>query len=262
MKNRCEDYSYFSLNALSYLTTLLIGIAFGLSISIMTFHLSENIYKSTVYLICLIISLVVLGIVFRGITIYFWYKSKVWAVAKKTRMRRSQSVIPLAPCLARALVRFFNKLGAPKSYMTTQPKLCDWIYVLPKTARLAPLKFAIIQESDPRSPGHQSISVLITFRRHMLALIYKPMPPGRAPTLHQSGVADHGVGMRVQGVFLDSTCRACYFTATIYWIWSTYAAKVYFSPEPGIYLKPVNIRKYEPKVGLCYHFAIGPRVCI
>jgi len=76
MKNRCEDYSYFSLNALSYLTTLLIGIAFGLSISIMTFHISENIYKSTVNLIYLIVSLVVLGIVFRGITIYFWYKSK------------------------------------------------------------------------------------------------------------------------------------------------------------------------------------------
>jgi hypothetical protein len=64
------------LNALSYLTTLLIGIAFGLSISIMTFHLSENIYKSTVNLIYLIISLVALGIVFRGITIYYWYKSK------------------------------------------------------------------------------------------------------------------------------------------------------------------------------------------
>ncbi len=77
MKNRCEDYSYFSLNALSYLTTLLIGIAFGLSISIMTFHVSENIYKSTVNLIYLIVSLVVLGIVFRGITIYFWYKNKV-----------------------------------------------------------------------------------------------------------------------------------------------------------------------------------------
>ena len=76
MKNRCDDYSYFSLNALSYLTTLLIGIAFGLSISIMTFHISENIYKSTVNLIYLIVSLVVLGIVFRGITIYFWYKSK------------------------------------------------------------------------------------------------------------------------------------------------------------------------------------------
>ena len=76
MKNRCDDYSYFSLNALSYLTTLLIGIAFGLSISIMTFHLSENMYTSTVNLIYLIVSLVALGIVFRGITIYYWYKSK------------------------------------------------------------------------------------------------------------------------------------------------------------------------------------------
>lgn len=76
MKNRCDDYSYFSLNALSYLTTLLIGIAFGLSISIMTFHISDNIYKSIFYLIYLAASLVVLGIVFRGITIYFWYKNK------------------------------------------------------------------------------------------------------------------------------------------------------------------------------------------
>jgi hypothetical protein len=76
MKNRCDDYSYFSLNALSYLTTLLIGIAFGLSISIMTFHISDNIYKSIFYLIYLAALLVVLGIVFRGITIYFWYKNK------------------------------------------------------------------------------------------------------------------------------------------------------------------------------------------
>jgi hypothetical protein len=83
MKNRCDDYSYFSLNALSYLTTLLIGIAFGLSISIMTFHISDNIYKSIFYLIYLAALLVVLGIVFRGITIYFWYKNKEWAVAKK-----------------------------------------------------------------------------------------------------------------------------------------------------------------------------------
>ena len=72
MKDRCEDYSYFSLNALSYLTTLLIGIAFGLSISIVVLHMSENIYENIPNLIYLIVSLVVLGIVFRGITIYFW----------------------------------------------------------------------------------------------------------------------------------------------------------------------------------------------
>ena len=72
MKNECDDYSYFSLNALSYLTTLLIGIAFGLSISIVVLHMSENIYGNIPNLIYLIVSLVVLGIVFRGITIYFW----------------------------------------------------------------------------------------------------------------------------------------------------------------------------------------------
>ena len=74
MKNQCGDYSYFSLNALSYLTTLLIGIAFGLSISIVVLHMSENIYENIPNLIYLIVSLVVLGIVFRGITIYFWSK--------------------------------------------------------------------------------------------------------------------------------------------------------------------------------------------
>ena len=72
MKNQCDDYSYLSLNALSYLTTLLIGIAFGLSISIVTLHISENIYENIPNLIYLTVSLVVLGIVFRGITIYFW----------------------------------------------------------------------------------------------------------------------------------------------------------------------------------------------
>ena len=72
MKYQCDDYSYLSLNALSYLTTLLIGIAFGLSISIVTLHISENIYETIPNLIYLIVSLVVLGIVFRGITIYFW----------------------------------------------------------------------------------------------------------------------------------------------------------------------------------------------
>ena len=72
MKNECDDYSYFSLNALSYLTTLLIGIAFGLSISLVVFHMSENLYENIPNLIYLIVSLVVAAIVFRGITLYFW----------------------------------------------------------------------------------------------------------------------------------------------------------------------------------------------
>lgn len=76
MKNQCGDYSYFSLNALSYLTTLLIGIAFGLSISIVVLHMSENIYENVPNLIYLIVSLVVVGIVCRGITIYCWAQRK------------------------------------------------------------------------------------------------------------------------------------------------------------------------------------------
>ena len=72
MKNQCGDYSYFSLNALSYLTTLLVGIAFGLSLAIALFHMSGNIYQNFDYLIYLIVSLVVVEIVFRCITLYFW----------------------------------------------------------------------------------------------------------------------------------------------------------------------------------------------
>ncbi len=76
MKYQCDDYSYFSLNALSYLTTLLIGIAFGLSISIVVPYMSENIYENIPNLIYLIVSLVVVGIVCRGITIYCWARRK------------------------------------------------------------------------------------------------------------------------------------------------------------------------------------------
>ena len=76
MKNQCGDYSYFSLNALSYLTTLLVGIAFGLSLAIAIFHMSGNIYQNFVYLIYLIVALVVVAIVCRGITLYFWSRQK------------------------------------------------------------------------------------------------------------------------------------------------------------------------------------------
>ena len=76
MKNQCDGYSYFSLNALSYLTTLLFGIAFGLSISIVILHISENIYENIRWLIYLIVALVVIGIVFRGITLYVWSREK------------------------------------------------------------------------------------------------------------------------------------------------------------------------------------------
>ena len=72
MKNQCGDYSYFSLNALSYLTTLLVGIAFGLSIAIVVLHMSENIYQIFHHLIYLIVSLVIAAIVCRGVTLYFW----------------------------------------------------------------------------------------------------------------------------------------------------------------------------------------------
>ena len=74
MKNQCGDYSYFSLNALSYLTTLLVGIAFGLSLAIAIFHMSGNIYQHFDYLIYLIVSLVVVAIVCRAITLNSWSK--------------------------------------------------------------------------------------------------------------------------------------------------------------------------------------------
>ena len=72
MKNQCGDYSYLSLNALSYLTTLLVGIAFGLSIAIVVLHMSVNSYQIFHPLIYLIVSLVIVAIVCRGITLYFW----------------------------------------------------------------------------------------------------------------------------------------------------------------------------------------------
>ena len=72
MKNQWGDYSYFSLNALSYLTTLLVGIAFGLSIAIVVLHMSVNSYQIFHHLIYLIVSLVIVAIVCRGITLYFW----------------------------------------------------------------------------------------------------------------------------------------------------------------------------------------------
>ena len=72
MKDKCGDYSYFSLNALSYLTTLLIGIALGLSVAIGIFHMSESVYQNFHHLTYLIAVLVVAAIIVRGITLYFW----------------------------------------------------------------------------------------------------------------------------------------------------------------------------------------------
>ena len=152
MKNRCEDYSYFSLNALSYLTTLLIGIAFGLSISIMTFHISENIYKSTVNLIYLIVSLVVLGIVFRGITIYFWYKSKEWAAAKKLACPVCKALPPPSP-RAGALSRFCNKLGALNLHHESAQIVQTGSILGLTRVLIVPLRPAIVWKPSPRSLG-------------------------------------------------------------------------------------------------------------
>ena len=85
MKNQCDDYSYFSLNALSYLTTLLFGIAFGLSISIKLIHL--------------IVSLVVIGIVFRGFTIYVWSRGKNQLPSRNQDSLFSQSYLLQAPSI-------------------------------------------------------------------------------------------------------------------------------------------------------------------
>ena len=76
MKEKSSDYSYFSLNALSYLTTLLFGIALGLSIAIWILHVSQYLYEVTPILIYLIVPLVILGLVLRSITLYVWSKRK------------------------------------------------------------------------------------------------------------------------------------------------------------------------------------------
>ena len=67
---------YFSLTFLSYLTTAIIGTALGMTITLALVINSASEGQLIVSAIPPIIILVIIGVVFRVITIIFWYRAK------------------------------------------------------------------------------------------------------------------------------------------------------------------------------------------
>ena len=67
---------YFSLTFLSYLTTAIIGTALGMTITLALAINSASEGQLIVSAIAPIIILVIIGVVFRVITIIFWYQAK------------------------------------------------------------------------------------------------------------------------------------------------------------------------------------------
>ena len=67
---------YFSLTFLSYLTTAIIGTALGLTITLVMAINSAGEGQLIISAIPPIIILVIIGVVFRVITIIFWYRAK------------------------------------------------------------------------------------------------------------------------------------------------------------------------------------------
>ena len=67
---------YFSLTFLSYLTTAIIGTALGMTITLVMAINSAGEGQLIISAIPPIIILVIIGVVFRVITIIFWYKEK------------------------------------------------------------------------------------------------------------------------------------------------------------------------------------------
>ena len=67
---------YFSLTFLSYLTTAIIGTALGMTITLVMAINSAGEGQLIISAIPPIIILVIIGVVFRVITIIFWYKAK------------------------------------------------------------------------------------------------------------------------------------------------------------------------------------------
>ncbi len=67
---------YFSLTFLSYLTTAIIGTALGMTITLALVINSASEGQLIVSAIPPIIILVIIGVVFRVVTIIFWYKEK------------------------------------------------------------------------------------------------------------------------------------------------------------------------------------------
>jgi putative Ca2+/H+ antiporter (TMEM165/GDT1 family) len=67
---------YFSLTFLSYLTTAIIGTALGMTITLVMAINSAGEGQLIISAIPPIIILVIIGVVFRVVTIIFWYKAK------------------------------------------------------------------------------------------------------------------------------------------------------------------------------------------
>tara|TARA_B000000460_G_scaffold178469_1_gene127454 strand:+ start:475 stop:696 length:222 start_codon:yes stop_codon:yes gene_type:complete len=67
---------YFSLTFLSYLTTAIIGTALGMTITLVMAIKSAGEGQLIISAIPPIIILVIIGVVFRVVTIIFWYKAK------------------------------------------------------------------------------------------------------------------------------------------------------------------------------------------
>ena len=67
---------YFSLTFLSYLTTAIIGTALGMTITLVMAINSAGEGQLIISAIPPIIILVINGVVFRIVTIIFWYKAK------------------------------------------------------------------------------------------------------------------------------------------------------------------------------------------
>jgi len=67
---------YFSLTFLSYLTTAIIGTALGMTITLVMAINSAGEGQLIISAIPPIIILVIIGVVFRIVTIIFWYKAK------------------------------------------------------------------------------------------------------------------------------------------------------------------------------------------
>lgn len=67
---------YFSLTFLSYLTTAIIGTALGMTITLVMAINFAGEGQLIISAIPPIIILVIIGVVFRVVTIIFWYKAK------------------------------------------------------------------------------------------------------------------------------------------------------------------------------------------
>ena len=67
---------YISIEALSYLTTMIFGVAIGFGLSIILLTYTTNSFELMKILLILTFSLILIGRLFRFITL-FWYKKNI-----------------------------------------------------------------------------------------------------------------------------------------------------------------------------------------